>query len=44
MRKKVLSKVMVQALVSLCNGAKTRVRVGSEYSEEFEEKVGVNQE
>ena len=29
--------------VSLCEGAKTRVRVGLELSEEFEVKVGVHQ-
>ena len=29
--------------MSLCDGAKTRVRVGSAYSEEFEVKVGVHQ-
>ena len=43
MRKKVLSEVMVRAVMSLHDGAKTRVRVGSEYSEEFEVKVGVHQ-
>ena len=42
MRKKVLSKIMVQALMSLYDGAKTKVRVGSEYSEEFEKKVDVH--
>ena len=42
MRKKVLSKVMVQALMSLYDGAKTKVRVGSAYSEEFEKKVDVH--
>ena len=29
--------------MSLCDGAKTRVRVGSAYSEEFEVNVGVHQ-
>ena len=43
MRKKGPSEVMVRAVMSLYNGAKTRVRVGSAYSEEFEEKVGVHQ-
>ena len=35
--------VMVQAVMSLYDGAKTRVRVRSAYSEEFEVKVGVHQ-
>ena len=43
MRKKGLSEVMVWAVMSLYDGAKTRVRVGSAYSEEFEVKVGVHQ-
>ena len=43
MRKKGLSEVMVRAVISLYDGAKTRVRVGSVYSEEFEVKVGVHQ-
>ena len=34
---------MVRAVMSLYDGAKTRVRVGSAYSEEFEVKVGVHQ-
>ena len=34
---------MVRAVMSLYDGAKTRVRVGSAYSEEFEIKVDVNQ-
>ena len=42
-KKKGLSKVMVWAVVSLCDGAKTRVRVGSAFSEVFEVKVGVYQ-
>ena len=41
MRKKNLSKVMVWAVMSLYDGAKKRVRVGSSYLEEFEVKVGV---
>ena len=44
MRKKGLSEVMVWAVMSLYDGAKTRVRVGSAYSEEFKVKVGVHQE
>ena len=43
MRKKGLLEVIVRAVKSLYNGAKTRVRVGSAYSEEFEVKVGVHQ-
>ena len=43
MRKKGLLEVMVQAIMSLYDGAKTRVKVGSAYSEEFEVKVGVHQ-
>ena len=43
MRKKGLSKVIVRAVMSLYDGAKTRVRVGSAYSEEFEVKLGVHQ-
>ena len=43
MRKRGLSEVLVQAGMSLYGGAKTRVRVGSAYSEEFEVKVGVHQ-
>ena len=43
MQKKGLSEVMVWAVMSLHDGAKTRVRVGSAYSEELEVKVGVHQ-
>ena len=43
MRKKSLSEVIVRAVTSLYDGAKSRVRVGSAYSEEFEVKVGVHQ-
>ena len=43
MRKKGLSEAMGRAVMSLYDGAKTRVRVGSAYSEEFEVKVGVHQ-
>ena len=42
-RKKGLAEVMVRAVLSLHDGAKTRVWVGSAYSEEFEVKVGVHQ-
>ena len=43
MRKKGLPEVMVRAVMTLYDGAKTRVRVGSAYSEEFEVKVDVRQ-
>ena len=43
MRKMCLSEVIVRAVMSLYDGAKTRVRVGSAYSEEFEVKVSVHQ-
>ena len=36
-------RVIVRAVMSLYDGPKTRVRVGSAYSEEFEVKVGVHQ-
>ena len=42
-RKKGLSEVMVHAAMSLYDGAKTRVRVRSAYSEEFALKVGAHQ-
>ena len=43
MRKKGLSEAMIRVVMSLYDGAKTRVRVGSAYSEKFEVKVGVHQ-
>ena len=43
MRKKGLSEVMVRSVMSLYDGAKTRVSMGSAYSEEFEVNVGVHQ-
>ena len=43
MRKKGLSEVMVQAVMGLYDGAKTRVRVGSAYSEKFKVIVDVSQ-
>ena len=43
MRKKGLSEVIVRAVMSMYNGAKTRVMMGSAYSEEFEVKVDVHQ-
>ena len=42
-RKKGLSEAMIRVVMSLYDGAKTRVRVGSAYSEKFEVKVGVHQ-
>ena len=43
-RKKGLSEVIVRAIMSLYEDAKTRVRMGSAYSEKFKVKVGVDQE
>ena len=43
MRKKGIPEVMVRAVMSLYEGAKTRVRVRLELSEEFEVKVDVHQ-
>ena len=43
MRNKGPSKVMVRAVMSWYDGVKTRVRVGSAYSEKFKVKVGVCQ-
>ena len=43
MRKKGLSEVIVWTVMSLYDGAKTRVRVESACSEKFEVKVGVHQ-
>ena len=43
MRKKGLSEIMVRTVMSLYDGAKTKVRVGSAYSEEFEVRLGVHQ-
>ena len=43
MRKKGLLEVMVRAIRSLYDGAKTRVRAVSADSQEFEVKVGVHQ-
>ena len=44
MRKRDRPEAMVRAVMSLYEGAKTRVRVGLQLSEEFEVKVGVHQE
>ena len=43
MRKKGLPEVLVRSVMSLYEGAKTRVRVDSELSEEFEVKVWMHQ-
>ena len=43
MRKRGIPEPMVTAVMSLYEGAKTRVRVGLELIEEFEVKVGVRQ-
>ena len=43
MRKKGLSEVMVRAVMSMYDGAQTRLWVGSAHSEEFEVKIGVHQ-
>ena len=43
MRKKGIPEIMVRTVMSLYEGAKTKVRVGLELSEEFEVKVGVHQ-
>ena len=43
MRKRGIPEVRVRAVMSLYEGAKTRVRVGLELSDEFEVKVGVHQ-
>ena len=43
MRKKGLSDAMLRAVMSLYDGAKTGVKVGSAYSDEFEVKVSVQQ-
>ena len=42
-RKKKIPEVLVRSVMSLYEGAKTRVRVDSELSEEFEIKVGMHQ-
>ena len=43
MRKRGIPEAMVRAVMSLYEGAKTRVRVGLQLSEDFEVKVGVHQ-
>ena len=43
MRKKRIPEVLVRSVMSLYEGAKTRVRLDSEWSEEFEVEVGMYQ-
>ena len=43
MRKKEIPQVLVRSVMSLYEGAKTRVRVDSELSKEFVVKVGMHQ-
>ena len=43
-RKKRIPEVLVRSVMSVYKGAKTRVTVDSELSEEFEVKVGMHQE
>ena len=43
LRKKEIPEVLIRPLMSLYEGAKTRVRVDSDLSEEFEVKVGMHQ-
>ena len=43
MRKKGIPEVLVRSVMSLYEGAKTRVRVDYELSEEFDVKVGMYQ-
>ena len=43
MRRKEIPEVLVRSMMSLNKGAKTRVRVDCELSEEFEVKVGMHQ-
>ena len=38
-----MPEVLVRSVMSLCEGARTRVRVDSEMSEEFEVKVDMHQ-
>ena len=42
-RKKEIPDVLVRSVISLCEGAKTRVRADSELSDELEAKVGMHQ-
>ena len=44
MRKNGIPEVLVRSMMSLYEGAKTRVRVDSDLSEQFEVKVGMHQD
>ena len=43
LRKNGLAEVLVQAVMSLCEGSRTKVRVGSRTSDEFGARIGVHQ-
>ena len=43
MRKKEIPEILVRSVMSLYEGAKTKVRVDIELSEEFEVRVGMHQ-
>ena len=43
MQKKGIPEALFRAVMSLCKGAKTKVKVGTHLSEEFEVNVGVHQ-
>ena len=43
MRKIGIPEVLVRSVISLCEGEKTKVRMDSELSEEFEVKAGMHQ-
>ena len=43
LKKKEIPEFLVRSVMSLYDGAKTRVRVDSELSDEFELKVGMHQ-
>ena len=43
LRKKGLAEVLVQAVMSLYEGSRTKVRVGSETSQDFRVRIGVHQ-
>ena len=43
MRKKGIPEDLVRSVISLYDGTKTRVRVDSEMTDEFEDKIGMHQ-
>ena len=43
LKKKGLSKILVKAVMSLCEGSKIKVEVGSKFPDEFYVAVGVHQ-